>query len=217
MEDLAYREGPLTSRKIRNVCKTHCNNGWMSTLEKRAKPIAAPLLGSQPTILTLKNQKILATWIAMKLMVAEHVYKAGLSITQFERTHVMIAGEPPKNWKIWISHVRGPRWQSGMIILPTRIMPVMSTRLEPDGNTSPDTKLITFGIGELLISAICTTIGFQMKLQAEVERYLRPIWPPAGEFFWPPGRIFSDAGAILLVRSLERALIRMRPGRRLSI
>src|SRR5438045_2839756 len=53
-------------RTTRAVCAV-CNNGWMSEVECRGKPVLRPLImGEQPPKLTDNNQRRLATWALLR-------------------------------------------------------------------------------------------------------------------------------------------------------
>jgi hypothetical protein len=69
--------GDLRSRRLRVVCRS-CNNGWMSRLQERAKPLLLPLIKGESTAFTYDEQELLAAWITMSIMVAEQFdpYKA---------------------------------------------------------------------------------------------------------------------------------------------
>src|ERR1019366_6195245 len=60
----ASRQGPMTQRKVRNVCG-RCNNGWMSRVVQRAKPIATLLIRGGTAELSVAHQNELASWIAI--------------------------------------------------------------------------------------------------------------------------------------------------------
>src|SRR5712691_7894058 len=64
------QQGHMSTTKARVVCK-RCNNGWMSRLEKKAKPILIPLIRGEKKTLDKESQKIVAAWIAKTVMVAE--------------------------------------------------------------------------------------------------------------------------------------------------
>jgi hypothetical protein len=53
------RQGSFHSRKIRNVC-AKCNNGWMSGIVDRAKPIVGPMMSDEAAALSVANQ---GTWL----------------------------------------------------------------------------------------------------------------------------------------------------------
>ena len=48
-----------------------CNNGWMSDLQKLAKPILLPLIQGESFLLTPKQQKIVAAWCTMSVMTSD--------------------------------------------------------------------------------------------------------------------------------------------------
>jgi len=55
---------------VRFVCAP-CNNGWMSELENRVKPIVLRLLDNTGTNLTVEEQTTLAAWAVKNAMVFE--------------------------------------------------------------------------------------------------------------------------------------------------
>lgn len=71
IEKNLQRQGDVTTKKIRVVCKT-CNNGWMSEIETQAKPILTKLISGCDCCLTPEQSHALAIWIAMKVIVSEH-------------------------------------------------------------------------------------------------------------------------------------------------
>jgi hypothetical protein len=62
--------GNVLDVKIRRVCKT-CNNGWMSQLETRAKPLLEPMFDGTPVTLHPNDQAVLALWSIKTLMMTD--------------------------------------------------------------------------------------------------------------------------------------------------
>src|SRR5689334_18116997 len=62
--------GPNAAVRVRAVCKT-CNNGWMSNLEKAAKPSLAAMLNDISIGLDHAEQTLVATWAMKTAMVFE--------------------------------------------------------------------------------------------------------------------------------------------------
>jgi hypothetical protein len=54
--------GHTINTTVRAFCKS-CNNGWMSDLESKAKPILEPMLTGTPKALGTSDQTLLATWV----------------------------------------------------------------------------------------------------------------------------------------------------------
>ena len=64
------RSGNLITKKFRVVCKA-CNNGWMSQLEEKVKPILISILENKAISFDQKELSNLARWAVMKVIVAE--------------------------------------------------------------------------------------------------------------------------------------------------
>ena len=47
---------------VRAVCDD-CNHGWLSQLERAAKPVLTPLILGQPTELSTEDQRLTAVWV----------------------------------------------------------------------------------------------------------------------------------------------------------
>lgn len=65
------RQGKVITKKIRVVC-SECNNGWMSALEEKVKPIIASFLIGHFHKLNKEQITNLSFWVAVKAIVGEH-------------------------------------------------------------------------------------------------------------------------------------------------
>ncbi|MDQ2632371.1 MAG: hypothetical protein M3Y78_01395 [Pseudomonadota bacterium] len=98
--ELRTRPGSVTTKKVRAACAA-CNNGWMSLNEEAARPYLTPMIRGEPIALDSASQEIIARWIAMKIIVAEHA-KPGLAVTpQTDRTALMLKGTVPAYFNIY--------------------------------------------------------------------------------------------------------------------
>lgn len=96
-----HRQGDIHTKKLRIVCQ-RCNNGWMSALQERAKPLLLPLiLGNWPK-LSPEDQKVIATWITMSVMVHEFDHPSTAAISSDERRGFWLNPAPLPDWNIWI-------------------------------------------------------------------------------------------------------------------
>lgn len=59
--------GSAAALKLPQVCKP-CNTGWMSLLERRAKPLLVPMIRGRGTSLTPAEQRIVAAWAQLKMI-----------------------------------------------------------------------------------------------------------------------------------------------------
>ena len=111
LRKIKQHNGSVSTIQLRVVCRIRCNGGWMSALETRAKPILIPLMLGQPLVMSSDDQRILARWFALKVMVAEFSEREIIATPQSERDHLRLNDGPPPNWQIWIGHKRGSDWR----------------------------------------------------------------------------------------------------------
>lgn len=204
--EVRQHNGTVSTIQLKVVCERHCNNGWMSTLETRVKPILTPLMLGQPVVLSTADQRTLAKWFAMKVMVAEFSDPRDVSSPQSERDYLMSNEGPPPNWQIWIAHRRGPDWR----VKYTRTALTLGVSVDgglieaPDNSLAKNSKAVTMGIGELLLHAIATPAGIGVQFDQNLTRQLSQIWPNSNGFLWPPGHILNDAGCDVVASALDR-------------
>lgn len=207
LESKRKRQGSTNTIKIYAVCKTHCNNGWMSRLDETIKPILSPLILGQPSVLSEYNLKLISAWITMKMMVTEFSRPHEVCSTQGERTFLMEHLEPPPNWKIWIAHVQGERWQAAYHRNSSLIgyLDESGTPVTNNGCLAKNTQSITLGIGELLFFAISSNVpDLHFHPPVETVPFIRQIWPARKGLLWPPGVVFTELAADLFATSLSR-------------
>lgn len=98
------RPGDFFSQKLRVVCDK-CNNGWMSVLQKKSKPILVPLLLGDWSKCRRTDLKILAQWTVMFVMVSQYIDPATAVIPFDVRERFMTDKAVPRNWRIWLGLV----------------------------------------------------------------------------------------------------------------
>jgi hypothetical protein len=65
------RQGQVATKKLRVVC-TACNNEWMSGIENTSESILTPLIIGKECKLDIISQKMIAIWVALKILTIEH-------------------------------------------------------------------------------------------------------------------------------------------------
>ena len=161
----------------------------MSRLETRVKPILIPLLTGTHVNLDKYNQEILATWIAMKLLIAEFSVPEDVSTPALERSLLMGRRLPPNIMSIWIAHYPGSTWQNTYLRqsstlgwAPFGTIP----SIPPGGSFHKNTQTQSFLIGELFVQAVTTTVtGVVFNTPPAVASVIRQIWPYRHSFQWP--------------------------------
>ena len=203
-------QGTSNSMRVRAVC-SGCNSGWMSSLDNQAIPLLTPLIARQEFRLdSTESLRLIATWVSMKLMVAEFIERATVSTTEYERDWLRHKLEPPLNWHVWACDIQpGTKWETGyyresagLFLLPEE----PGAPLPPTGIKNPNTQSVTIGIGRLLFHVIASTApGYVIS-----DRYpmggntIAKIWPPKGVVIWPPRVTLTNEGADHISVSLSR-------------
>ena len=83
----------------------------MSSVEEWAKPALIPLINGTASFLDHDSQGAVATWIAMKTMVAEYLDPSKVAITLGERQFLRDQRlAPSANWRIWIGNYERTKW-----------------------------------------------------------------------------------------------------------
>jgi hypothetical protein len=188
--------GDVRNRGVRSVCG-ECNNGWMSSLEEHARPALEPLIKGELFFLNQNTQKTVATWIAMKTMIAEYFDPPRVAVPLIERQFLRRHRKPPtENWRIWIGNYERRQWNAQWAHSAAGIAPV--TSMARPGPQIPNTQTTTIIVGKLYAhifsSEIQSLVSRASLGKRGVERLAR-IWPIQEDFIvWPP-RPMSDIEA----------------------
>jgi hypothetical protein len=164
----------------------------MSQIQETAKPYIIPLLKGMPVAFSRDSQTILATWITMMVMVAEHLNAEMVSISAADRHWFRTNQEPLPNWRIWIGH-------RAAITHPLFSHSVMSfaaeqeiRRLGLNAAEAANTQTLTILLGKHLLihvmsSAVASNIIRMWRLPLEIASSLVEIWPVRYQYAaWPP-------------------------------
>jgi hypothetical protein len=192
------KQGDPHTSKLRVVCENHCNNGWMSRLQNAAKPYLLPLIKGEVTALDEKAQRIIATWAAMAVMVAEYFDRYKVAISATERKYLWKNQRPPPNWKIWIGHYERKNWPGHWVhnVLPISSKKNRIKRMD-NGLPRPNTQTTTFVVGQLYIHAAssATDIFEKWRLTTNGARQLVQIWPLRRNIVGWPTQTLTDREA----------------------
>ena len=99
--DVTFMEPPF-DRVVKAVCAA-CNNGWMSDVEAKAKPILLDLVDAKGRSLDRDDQHRLATWAALKACVFDALHPDGLGVPTEHRRRLYTYKKPAATGvAIWI-------------------------------------------------------------------------------------------------------------------
>ena len=155
-----YQAGDPRSRRVECVCGP-CNNGWMSRLQEKAKPLLLPLIRGEAATLDLGAQQTIAAWIAMAVMAAEFDDPSMVTVSQGDRDWLYKTKLAPPSWRIWIGrYIRGS-WQPHYVhfALPITEEDIPSSALG-DHDLAYNTQTTTYVVGETLVHVMSTAAGF---------------------------------------------------------
>lgn len=181
---------PVTQPKItiKRVCKK-CNNGWMSRLESRAKPVLTRILDEPACTLDIHNSKTLALWSAKTSMMMEVVNPSeNWAFSELDRCLIYTNDLVPASTDVWLATCANFPSSFGV-----------SRFLSNEG--SPDRVGITtlcFGCLAIQVrkmSIVTARPGASITIDERPgpwEQVLLGIWPPASSPVSWPAKMMLD-------------------------
>ena len=116
--------------QIKCVCggdSTTCNSGWMRRIEDKARLVLEPLILGSCTTLSEADQKLIATWAILKVMVAHHQIVHPARRKQMKSTQ-----NPTKGWSVWIGNYNRGAWKGEWVSRPFSVLPNAVYALQTD-------------------------------------------------------------------------------------
>lgn len=215
-ETLNYQmTGPMRDWQIKCVCggdKSTCNNGWMRDIEESAAPILVPLMLGQNVRISEADQKLIATWAILKVMVVNH-----RMVHHLQRKQMRHKRAPPRGWGVWIGNYERKtgvaEWlPRSFSLLPDRIF---ARRKSLDRN--PNSHATTQIFKKLLIHVVycghpslVNRWRFSGPNVAPISGQMIRIWPPAGcSIAWPLGSPLTDADAATVADAMLNSVMQV--------
>lgn len=196
------RPGHNSTKKLRVVCKT-CNETWMSRLEDQAKTVLLPLIaGANVVTLDRERQTIIATWIALKVLVAEHAQPDTTVHSPEARKKFMDSPTVPPGMSVWIARCASESWEAGYKRYAASIkrspVPMIKGELK-------NVQALTFGVGYFFAHVLSTTLpGKSFSFESVDKGAIIPLWPiSADSISWPPPRTITAGEANNISRTLS--------------
>jgi hypothetical protein len=194
------RQGGVITKKLRVVCRD-CNHGWMKALEEAARPILTPLIVGDPIVLNRDQQKILAEWITLKMMVAEHNIPADVVVLQADRDRFYTDRTIPPYFHIWALSSHSEKWRSRYI----RHNATFSLPGTIPASPKKNTQSIAWGVGRLFIFVMMTLAeGLNLLEFINVHPFVLKLFPYSGEMLPLPFlRSIDDASGDRMAGTLD--------------
>ena len=190
------------------VCKTTCNEGWMSALEESVKPFLAPMIrDGAATALTPIQQAALTRWALKTAMVFEFTDRKSEPFYVFEERDAIRRGLLPMGSTIVESARR-----LGQPILSTAHARRMTFEGTVEGRTFPLSAVsTTISVGQFVVQVFSlrstVTAGLWVPWDSEFTSHVVRLWPPVEDSrpTWPAATTLDGDAA------LERFITRLPP------
>lgn len=193
------RQGSLKNHRVRAVCRS-CNNTWMSQLEEAVRASLTALMEGRPLELADAERDVLAAWITLKVMVAEHDRPELAAFTSNELAQFREGRHIPPHLSLWLYGSNGTQWRSAYY---RSSFTMWRSLTPPRGLTAKNVAAATFGIGGLLVFSVYDAPGI-LSIDGNAYGGQR-LWPPSeAPVIWPPVRRLDDTQALDLAHAVER-------------
>lgn len=202
---------PPSEREARAVCGP-CNHGWMSNLEKRAKPLLTPLIlgKTAPREIGVDGLSTIAFWAAKTVLTCQFVNPPDQRFVPEAACHEIRENQAPAvGTHVWIAPHVGDLWAAFYYLEPLGIWTVHATpEVDEHGRVKVNSYTATLGLGHLLIHVLYFA-GVEIPLKDDVLasfQSIRRIWPDPYAFTWPPGPPLSNREASELAGAIPRGV-----------
>lgn len=188
----------MYDQRINWVCRP-CNNGWMSGLQTKAKPIVERYLKNEWPLLSVEEQASLASWLSMTTAVIDFADVETSAMSADQRFELLKSSKPPEQSIIWIGQVEGLKWKNGFnhFSLPAAKLtvgndPFLEVR-QPGELPSQSTTVVAGSLLATVFTARIPTLVLAERL-ADTHSMQR-IWPPRGKRLIEAKKIHDDESA----------------------
>lgn len=185
LQSIHRRHQTFSAIRIPEVCET-CNNGWMSQIENAAKPLLEPMIRGQRRAIPPRDQKTIATWMALKTLVAERMDKR-IDVATAEDYHDFYARqEPPDGFLSRLGRLDVSEQDTGYFALDPKTT-ARSLNGVPAG--LPFVVYFTFSLRCLLFQTMFITkqaLAYPGAPPHDPDPFWTWVWPPRDEVNWPP-------------------------------
>ncbi len=188
-----------------------CNNGWMSRMETRVKPILRPMMWGKSSELGPDERLALTRWLIKVAIMYEYRESRLKNIPRYfkPRDRLALATEPhtlPPNIHVFLGHY------GGNFALWTSDAPVPMQILSRGERSEFSTYSLTFSIGQLAFQLF--TLRWPVESGATEMKFTLPevfdlatvqLWPATyGTIRWPPEVKLDDEGMHNLSRTWRK-------------
>ncbi|HEY6778860.1 MAG TPA: hypothetical protein VI122_20325 [Thermoleophilaceae bacterium] len=183
--------------KTNFACK-RCNNGWMSDLEARSRPVLEPAIRHEPCTLTERDQAIAAAWAFKTCLVFQATQStAGPIAPPAHFLHIRRNRRPPPQAAIWIgSHYRALHDPVNSVYVQRALtLEPLDDKQEEDRN-SGYLCFLAVGAVSFVVVAHRSRNRAQFTYEGPFDQAIDQLWPnPEQTRGWPP-RLMMDSDLV---------------------
>jgi hypothetical protein len=157
---------------VRRVC-AKCNNGWMSELEERAKPILKPLIRAGSRTLSANDADTVAFWCMKTALLFQLTHPDRREAPDDHYRWVYEKGTPPPNAFIWAAGYKGTRWSSWYM------HQILGLRDPGASETTGRGYCMTVVTGAFVfqVTGVDAIEPMEVEKASEQEPYILQLWP----------------------------------------
>lgn len=199
-----HRSGDPMSRRVKYVC-TACNNGWMGTLQERAKPLVLSMFANTPLALTSEQQRVLSAWISMSAIAADKTNLETSVVRRADGAALRSSQASPLHWRIFVglalAPVAGSQFEQLALAISTD-----ADAIEADAKKEGplNAKFSTFTVGVLVCHCIVMPpkllpVSTDLAYLSDFSDELSELMPHGTcSISWPPKRLLEQERIDLL-------------------
>lgn len=181
----------IFQHKARIVCAS-CNNGWMSTLESKTKPLITQLVELKKMKLTKKEQELLGFWAQKTILMVNQAIPGGLKITTDLHEDIYLNKKASPKVMVdlgWRMNFKGENKEPIGSFEIKQIMGVdvkkeIFQEIKRQSESGGFIWKAVLAIGPIVFELI----GHNMKARLEVTKpknVLMPVFPYQADYNWP--------------------------------
>lgn len=204
-----YATGPMHMRTIRKSFNEQvqgpcgpCNNGWMSVLENKAKPLLQQMFHGDRILLSELDQATVATWALKTVVMQEQSGVAGGAKSNLPPRHLADLGRlrshPPDTVAVWLA--QGEDSSVACEYYGERLAFEWPAQPLHDEMPGPKAYLSTLRIGRLIMQVfgadVDEPISAHLLPEGNFGQFVTMVWPGTDcDVSWPPIRTVAGGQA----------------------
>jgi hypothetical protein len=187
----AAPQGPQGAKRVVNMVCKPCNEGWMSGIEGRARPILEPLILDRPVQpISHEDQALIALWATLRSVVIEYTALDGLrASTADQRRFLYKAQMIPLRTRVWIGSLEPQTVELGFAHRTNGLASRQDAANARAGGhrIMPSVQQTTMVMGHLVL--VVTTSALKIPLRVNLAQFQDRLTlvPAASEMSWPAG------------------------------